>query len=883
MKRVVLAVTAIFALLALLLGALVAVYWNAVLHPRLRSEAVSQAEILASSQANFVAAALRSGEGPERVRHVIGALDGLLLLRDTHSGIPYFESIDLQIDYDAVQAPKGSLELHRGAKGGSGFKTEVALYDPETYELLGVATFHVSDRFFQQLARDVRSEMTIIFAAVLALLAVVWAVLLGVLTKFQRQRSELIEQERRYHRLVDNLSTYFVYGRGADGGLTFVSDAASRVLGIPSHEVLGRMQERVATPRSGEHEYTVDVHGADGVVHHLELSEVQAFDEEGYEGLARDVTPQRLVQEELQQAKDLAESANRAKSQFLANMSHEIRTPLNAILGMTALAMKRDPSPKIGEYLDKIRAAAKLLAEIIEDILDLSRIEAGRLEIERVDFDLDELLADLSDVVGLRAGQKNVEVLFSAAPEVPRRLRGDPVRLKQVLLNLLNNALKFTSSGEIVVEIAPIEIRRERAELAFSVRDTGIGIAPEHLPTLFEPFTQVDSSNARRFGGAGLGLAICRRLVRMMGGDLVVESTPGHGSTFRFTAQFDVARGAAGPRRLADEFRDLPVLVADDNASARAVLTNMLRSLSCRVTSVESGEAAIDEATRAAREGHPYRLAVLDWRMPGIDGTEAASKMATLQLPVILVTAYEREYATQRADEVGIDAVLHKPVSPSTLHDALLGVLTPGARRSRATDARLRFDSKKRVLLVEDNEINREVARELLRLAGLQVAEAHNGYQALDKLAAETFDAVLMDVQMPELDGVETVKRIRAQEKLRELPVIAMTAHAMLGDRERFLDCGMSDYIAKPIEEEQLLGVLSRWLNLGETHAPKPARPPQSAELPQVLPGLDVADGVRRTSGNMDLYGRLIVEFRRDLDTVLTRLRIAIEASETNA
>ncbi|HWW62539.1 MAG TPA: histidine kinase dimerization/phospho-acceptor domain-containing protein, partial [Thermoanaerobaculia bacterium] len=482
MRRVFVAVTAIFALLALLLGALVAVYWNAVLHPRLQTEAVSQAEILASSQANFVAAALRSGDGADRVHHVISALDGLLLLRDTRSGIPYFESIDLQIDYDVVNAPKGSLDLHRGAKSSSGFRAEVALYDPETSELLGVATFRVSDRFFQQLARDVRSELAIIFASVIALLAVVWAVLLGVLAKLQKQRSELIEQERRYHRLVDNLSTYFVYGRDAEGRLAFVTDAASRVLGLPAGEVMQRMRERLATPKpSGEQEYSIDVHGADGVVHHLELSEVRAFDEEGYEGLARDVTPQRLVQEELQQAKELAESANRAKSQFLANMSHEIRTPLNAILGMTALAMKREPSPKMNEYLDKIRASAKLLAEIIEDILDLSRIEAGRLEIERVDFDLDDLLADLSDVVGARATQKDVEILFSASPEVPRRLRGDPVRLKQVLLNLLNNALKFTSEGEIVVEIAPVEVRRERAELAFSVRDTGIGIAADHL------------------------------------------------------------------------------------------------------------------------------------------------------------------------------------------------------------------------------------------------------------------------------------------------------------------------------------------------------------------------------------------------------------------
>jgi two-component system sensor histidine kinase/response regulator len=892
-------VTAIFVLLAVSLSGVVALYWITALGPRLRAEAVSQAEILARSQGDSVAGALRTGDGRERARRVAAALDDLLLLRDTRTSKPYFESIELKVD-DSV-APKGSLDIHRGARRPSGFPVEVALYDRDTAELLGYATFRVSDAFFEQLSLDVRHELFVVTLAVVVLLTCVWAVVIAVLRKLQRQRQErdrvqreLMEQEQKYHRLVNSLSTYFVYRKNVEGRISFVSDSALRLLGLPAAELMGRLQNPIVTmdlspsvAADSERTYEVELQSADGVLHHIELSEVLARDDEGrpegFEGIARDVTLQRAVQEELRQAKEQAEAANRAKSHFLANMSHEIRTPLNAILGMTALAIKQDPLPKIAQYLEKIRASARLLGQIIEDILDLSRIEAGRLQIERTDFDLDDLLAELSDVVGVRAGQKNLEVLFSSAPDVPRRLRGDPVRLKQILLNLLNNALKFTESGEIVVEIAPGEVRRDRVELRFSVRDTGIGIDPKHLPTLFEPFTQVDSSMARRFGGAGLGLAICRRLVRMMGGEMQVESTPGAGSTFSFTAQFDLPRGASGPRRLGDEFRDLPVLVADDNSSARAVLSSMLTSLSCRVTTVSSGEEAIAEALRAAREGQPYRLALLDWKMPRLDGAEAAARLAQstelpTRLPVILVTAYEREYAARRWEETGIDAVLHKPVSPSTLHDTVLNVLAPSDRppRTPVPSERPTFGRNKRVLLVEDNEINREVARELLTMAGLQVTEAYNGYEALDTLAVETFDAVLMDVQMPELDGVETVKAIRAQERLRSLPVIAMTAHAMLGDRERFLECGMSDYISKPIEEEQLLGVLGRWINVTAAPEPQPTAP-ASDELPQLLPGLDMRDGVRRASGNVELYRRLLGDLRRDIGEMLPKLREALD------
>jgi two-component system sensor histidine kinase/response regulator len=885
-RKLSLAVTCAFLLLALALLGVMTLYRTRVLQPRLEREARSQAEILARSQVGPLAAALaaRAVSPAARRRAVEAALDEALLLRDPGSGEPFFAGIALETDADALGSAPGELDLARG-RLDAGFPAEAAVYDPQTSELLAVARFAVSDRFFRELERDVRRELVGVAGAVVALLGAAWATLLVLLAQLHRQTArreraerDLSEQERKYRRLLGSLSNYFVYGKDAAGRLAFVGDSVERLLGIPRAELLATAAERFAPPPGApaggaERTYEIELSDRGGSAHAIELSEVELRDATGalagWDGIARDVTRQRLFESELAFARDRAQAANLAKSRFLANMSHEIRTPLNAILGLATVAAKTELTAKQRAYLDKIRASGRLLVEIIEDLLDLSKIEAGSLPMERVDFDLDRLLAELADLVEVRLGDKRLEVLYAVAPEVPRALHGDPVRLKQVLLNLLSNAIKFTPRGEICVAIEPAEARRESIALRFSVEDTGIGIAPEHLPTLFDPFTQVDSSLARRYGGAGLGLAISRGLVERMGGTLAVESRVGAGSKFTFTADFGVVQEA--PARLEPDaaLRELRVLVADDNPSARQVLERMLASLACRVTAVDSGEAAVAAAAAAARAARPFRLAVLDWKMPGLDGIETAARLARAQPgsppETILVTAYDREEATRRATEHGIRVVLHKPLSASTLHDAMLEALgTTAAREGAAPGAPLgRFAPGQRVLVAEDNAINREVVRELLAAAGLEVVEAHTGREALERLAATHVDAVLLDVQMPEMDGLEAVRRLRADARHARLPVVALTAHAMLGDRERFLAAGMSDYLAKPIDESALRRVLARWLRPAAGAAPRSPAGGADAEGPGELPGIDVAGAVRRLGGDAALLWRLVGEFAR--------------------
>ena len=548
-------------------------------------------------------------------------------------------------------------------------------------------------------------------------------------------------------------------------------------------------------------------------------------DETGYVGIGKLVdllacTAQqnKLRAEIFERARQEAVEANNYRGEFLANMSHEIRTPMNAIMGMTQLALRQALAPQTRNYLDKILSASDSLLGIINDVLDFSKIDAGRLTIERVDFELETVLRDVATAVELRASDKGLEFLTSIDPLLPHYLCGDPLRLRQILLNLSSNAIKFTAEGEVVVKAERIPAPPGEIGIRFSVRDTGIGLEPHQIAKLFQPFTQADSSTTRRYGGTGLGLAISKQLCELMGGTVGVDSTPGEGSTFWFTLHLTASEIPVAMAVDDMDYGALHVLVADDNSSARRILTEYLQASGVTVDVATSGHEALAAIQDAE---YDYDLLLLDWKMPELDGVATVERLrqmpTTHQLPkIIMVSAYDRDDIAPQLDTLGISAFLLKPFTLRTLLSTIRTVLmqqgdTTSDPAAKADEAIVKWNNVP-VLLVDDNDLNQELACELLEQAGFQVTIADNGQRALDLLPTQPFALVLMDIQMPVMDGYTASRTIRLDPAYAQLPIIAMTADAMERDYQRAIDAGMNDYISKPIDIPKMFGTLQKWV-----------------------------------------------------------------------
>ena len=696
-----------------------------------------------------------------------------------------------------------------------------------------------------------------------------------------------------------------------EGEVVQVNDAFCQMLGYTEKELLdmnvaqwntrpeGELKARIAALGSSNPPFETRHRRRDGSLIDVEISASRA-EVDGQTLIynsARDITERKHIEQELQKALHAADAANRAKSDFLANVSHEIRTPMNAIIGLSHLCMQTELTAKQRDYLQKVHGSAKSLLGIINDVLDFSKIEAGKMDMEQVRFELEDVMGTLATVVSTKAEEKGIEFLFETSLEVYPHLIGDPLRLGQVLSNLAGNAVKFTDKGEVLVLTEVEEETAEHVSLRFTVRDTGIGMTREQIGKLFQSFTQADSTTTRKFGGTGLGLSICKRLVGLMNGKIWVESTPGEGSKFIFTAYF----GKAGERRSGKrnppniDLRGMRVLAVDDNETCRHILQSYLESFDFKVMVAANGLDALRAIQQADRDGLPYQFVVLDWKMPEIDGIEAARKIREMaglsKMPkILLISSFSQNDMLQHVENNVVDGMLTKPFQQSGLFDAAMEIFGRAQIRGKRNTSSVLFHpelaakiSGAYLLLAEDNEINQQVVMELLEKVGVTVAVVENGEAAIARLWEEKFDGVLMDMQMPVMDGITATREIRKNPRLADLPIIAMTANVMAGDREQCLAAGMNDHITKPLDPNQMVATLAKWITpahpatLPSLHGAELGQSPET--LPN-LPGVRVSEGVRLMGGSVAAYCSILEKFRDGQQNTLAGIRTAIAADE---
>ena len=739
---------------------------------------------------------------------------------------------------------------------------------------------------------------------------------LEILQRNLRTR-ELLEQIRvseEHTRLILESSAEGIFGTDTGGRITFVNPAACRMLGFTAEELIGQPSHAAFHHHHADgRDYPTEECPMFAAYHHGKASRIDdecLWCKDGTslpveygatpilkDGVVigsvvsfTDITERKLAEAELLRAKEAAEDATRAKSDFLANMSHEIRTPMNAIIGLSHLALKTPLNPKQRDYVSKVHNAGTSLLGVINDILDFSKIEAGKLDMETTDFRLDEVISSVTTLTAQKAHEKGLEFLAHVSPEIPEFLLGDPLRLGQILTNFVNNAVKFTEHGEIKLDIALLGRTGDKVQLKFSVKDTGIGMTPEQSAKLFQPFVQADTSTTRKHGGTGLGLTICRRLVELMGGRVWLESEPGAGSTFFFTVWLKVGTAKGSGKIVPGKLAQLRVLVVDDNAAAREILQEPLSAIASHVKVVASGAEAI-AAVKAQDSTAPFDIVFMDWRMPGMDGLQASriiksDETLSKQPAIVLVTAFGREEVREEAERLELDGFLVKPVTKSMIVDTLVNVFAEDGTEDAATGEgtqEVRLHGA-RILLAEDNEINQQIAVELLEGAGASVKAASNGRLAVEELSRgpAAYDLVLMDLQMPEMDGYQATAKIRSDERFTRLPIIAMTAHATIEEKQRCLASGMNDHVSKPIDPAALFETVSRYYKpAAETVSSQPqaVTVANNLELP-AIEGLDTRDGLTRVAGNRKLYLKLLRQFVEQQGPAVAEIAAALEKGD---